>query len=248
MWTATAPRAPQRECGPIGALNSEWKHLRDLPLPTAWVEDFAEMACLGDITDALAQCNAEQAGPLLRALLTRASHEELAGRVALQAMLGKVARLSRTARGRGHEDSASIAIAAMWGAIRHWPSHRPGSVPGNLALEALRLIPPAEPSTAPLEDDEAGALTPLGHRCLEESATRDELVTILQWGLDHEVISRQDTRLLALMHLRDDDDQISLKEAADLIGASYAATRQRHARAVRALAAAVRERMKTPAA
>ncbi len=242
MKTATTTRAPHRQQGPIGALNAEWTHLRHQTLPASWREDLPEYARLGDITEALAARSASEAGPILRALLSRAGTEELAGRVVLQAMLGKVARLSRTARGRGHEDCASIAIAAMWSSIQAWPAHRPGSVPGNLALEALRLIPPAEAKEASLVDelDGVGALE---EPTIEPAASRDELVTILQWGLDHQVISRQDTQLLALVHLRDDDEALSLKDAAELIGVSYAATRQRHARAVRALAAAVRERM-----
>lgn len=254
--TPTATAAPIRKSGLIGQLNAQWAQLADHATPPAWADAGLTALTLGAIPLDLRSSSSASADATLHALLvlTRAG-DELAERVLLQAMLPKIVRLERTALGRHLADPSSDALFAMWTSITTYPLHRTTSVAANLALDALHHIPAQDIADGihviPLfEDSDEGLSTDdnidrqliaslEGREETSQPNGRDLIVEVLQWALDHEILTRDDVALLALVHLRDDDDPLTLKQAGEQLGLSHAATRQRHARAVRALASAV---------
>lgn len=216
----------------IAALRHEWLTLADTALP--WSLASTASATAGDLVDAITS------GPhhdvLLHQLLTlHRDGDELAGRIVLQAMLGRANRLTRTAAGRGHD--ADDAVAGLWTAIATYPLHRTANVAANLAMDALKAMSPARDET-PLSpevlegqihnDQDAGRLAP------HSPSASDEAVTVLLWALDHDVLTCEEVRLLACTYLGE-----GYRDTTAHTQASAAAARQRRSRAVRKLAAAV---------
>lgn len=238
MTTLARPhtRRTPMTTGLIGELNLEWMRTAGTLLPPAWTafEVLADVATVGELISrlSLARASAETDGTLHALLTLHAEGDQLAGRTVLQTMLGKAARLARTAHARGIEDANVAAVEAMWTAIHQYPLHRTSSVAGNIALEALATLlkqscSPTVPSMC-LDQlaDEA---------CHEEF--QQNLTRVLSWALEQAIITSDDVRLLARLHLS--DGCVSLRQVAAERGVSHAAMRQRHSRLVRKLAAAV---------
>lgn len=128
-----------RERNLVDALNSEWDGLvagDQEPIAQWRLRQPALEGCrdLAHILD----CIAERSDATLGALLSEHRRgEQLAGRVVLQAMLGKVVRMaSRDARGGVDE-----YVSAMWVRICDYPlAARPSKIAANLALDTLKMV------------------------------------------------------------------------------------------------------------
>lgn len=249
----TATSTPTTCSSYLGRLHHEWtSELADHPATgldgTPWSTQHPALtgpATLQEIVTAISAADREHTDAMLHALLSLAhdGHPD-AARTVLQTMLPTVARHGRTARYRHLDDPLSCAGAAMWEAISAYPLHRTRSVAANLALEALHGLEPADASPIPvgevictrIESDQLA-----GHVPADEPTDQEAVAATIGWGLDHDVLSPTEARILALTHLAE-PTPTSTQIAADL-GLSAAAVRQRHSRAVRKLAAALTARL-----
>ena len=137
--TLASPTAPtSRPFWIIDALNAEWDQLSGLREPVnQWRgahPDLAGCACVADVLGAVAT----DADRVLAALIEEtAGGDVLAGRVVLQAMLGKVVNMARQDR----HASVDSYVAAMWCRIATYPLRdRPRSIAANLALDVLKTV------------------------------------------------------------------------------------------------------------
>lgn len=139
MSETTAMRPPKSAFGIINALNAEWEHLvtETAPLGPQWTglhPALSGCVCLDDLLDAV------RAAPdaILWLLLDATAHgDELAGRVVMQAMLGKLVRMASVDRAAGADEY----VAAMWCRIRTYPLQtRPRKIAANLALDVLKTV------------------------------------------------------------------------------------------------------------
>ncbi len=243
-------------------LSQEWTRLGALPSVVHTLRRWgtaepilAGPASLGELLDRIDRTHGSAEDDLLLALLrlTQAG-QQLAGRVLLQAMLPKIARMVRTMRSttsedRLIEDRRHIAVATFWEVLNAYPVHRRQTgVAGNLALDTLHQLtsglrkPPAD---IPLDPDEAGERLAL--RCYQEprlfgeglSADAD-LLEVIAWGVDVAAITSQEASVLVRVYLPDPRDRRRGAGVAQDLGISHAALRQRCSRARRQLIAAVR--------
>lgn len=217
-----------------GAVNAEWRTLQDLPAAspdgTPWPLPFTPSS-IEDIITTLHDRTCEHAiadSTLLTLLQLHRNGDELAGRVVLQAMLGASVRQVPTALGRGLDGEAD-ALAALWVSIATYPLHRTARVAANLALDALKHLQKPEKAPLPVGD----ALTvaddlPGAHSASWEPSPSDEATKVILWGLDHDVITQEEGRLLAHFYLGDGWGT----------SAHTPAERKRRSRAVRKLALA----------
>lgn len=123
----------------IRTLNAEWSHLSDSPATMAAIAEW-QQACplLAHVStgDELLAAIPSAPDEILGFLIAR-HHEgsELAGRIVLQAMLGKIVLMS------AHRDAAvaSEMVSQMWVCIAQYPlDRRPRSVAANLALDTRK--------------------------------------------------------------------------------------------------------------
>lgn len=247
---------PAPTSGYLPRLYSEWdRELADHPTAdhdgVLWADRapaLAGISTLGAVLEMIDAGDTERTDAVLHALLTLASRgSDIAARTVLQAMLPAVRRQGHTARFRRLEDPLSCAGAAMWTAISTYPLRRTRRVAANLALEALRALDAQEIAPLPIEDVEARVdaahIRTAGHGGPEVTDAEAAAATIA-WGMDHGILTPEDGRLLALVHLAEPTP--STVELADEFGITAAAVRQRHSRAVRRLASAVRDRLGCP--
>src|SRR3954449_12847007 len=123
----------------VARLNAEWEWLQ--AAAEAEIEDWVHRAlafadCHG-LDDVLARIRRDP-DPTLGLLLARcADGDQLAGRVVLQAMLGKLVRM-------GYRDAAAEVddyVAALWLLIPAYPlARRPRRIAANLALDTLKAV------------------------------------------------------------------------------------------------------------
>ncbi len=125
-------------------LNREWQALVDQPWTTPWHADCPGLANCHDLDDVLACCEDDHvAGFLLRICQSRAANSasraaaDLAGRIVLQATLGRLVRLTQRTPGTELADF----VSAAWLRIRVHPiDRRPAKVLTNLSLDALKAV------------------------------------------------------------------------------------------------------------
>lgn len=241
----------------LGRLHHQWQtELADRPAAdpdgTPWASLHPCLAGPSTLEDILATISAserEHTDAVLHALLSLARDgREKAARTVLQTMLPTVRRQGFTARYRSLEDPLSCAGAAMWTAITTYPLHRTRSVAANLALEALHQLdadaaltptPVGDLVTLHLEADQLA-----GHSPEPGPTDREIVAATLAWALDHDALSRDEVRLLALTHLAH-PTPTSAQIGAEL-DMTASAVRKRHSRAVHKLAAALTARLGTP--
>lgn len=71
----------------------------------------------------------------------RSHGETLAGRIVLQAMLGKLVRLSHSSAAYGEPDALDDLVAQMWCQIAVYPlDRRPRKVAANLAMDTFKVV------------------------------------------------------------------------------------------------------------
>lgn len=214
-------------------LRNEWALLSEQSLP--FTLDHCSALTAGHLVEAIK--NGPRSDELLHQLLSlHQDGEDFAGRVVLQAMLGRADALTRTAAGRGHDPHDSVC--AMWTAIATYPLHLTQRVAANLAMNALKAMSAAVADEVPgpeVIESAIHAEQTDGRLDASPISATDEAVTLMLWALDHQVLTRDEVQILAHHHLGD-----GYRVAAPL-GLSPHAARQRRSRAVRKLAAAVSE-------
>lgn len=115
----------------VRSLNAEWAELQLLPAPVEWG---APAITIADVLAGIAHDPDARLGALLRC---HAAGDALAGRVVLQAMLGKLVRLAAQDRRHGVSDY----VAECWLRLAGYPlARRPHRVAANLALDTRRGV------------------------------------------------------------------------------------------------------------
>ncbi len=256
-----APASRPTRTGIFGQLCDEWDRLCRLSSTRHNLRRWARAEpvlggtdSLGDLLDRIDAGDDGEADRLLLALVRLAQvGQQLAGRVVLQAMLPKIARMSRTLRpssndDRWAEDRRHIAVATFWEIIYVYPADRRESrVAANLALDTLHRLtsdrrkPMVE---IPLDPEEAaGRLAQRSyvdpHECLGTITADSSLLEVITWGVEVAAISRDEASLLVRTYLPPPGAGGGAGVAGE-IDVSRAAVRQRVSRARRRLIAAVR--------
>jgi len=112
-------------------LNREWTLLQRRPAPPGWPDETATLA------DVLAGIATDPDRCLGQLLTWHAAGDELAGRVVLQAMLGKLVLLA--ARDPWHDDADDVT--ECWFQLCRYPlARRPRRVAANLAMDTRRAV------------------------------------------------------------------------------------------------------------
>lgn len=138
---ATGAARRSSSCGVIDALNREWCRLESehWGVVARWSHGhtvFARCSTLDDVLDTVS--TREFSDPALHALLEEtAAGDQLAGRVVLQSMLGRMVSMARRDRRAGVDDY----VAALWCGICCYPlARRPVRISANLALDTLKAV------------------------------------------------------------------------------------------------------------
>ena len=240
MHTVTSRR---RSHGLLGALNADFTRHQG-PLP--WAGPALAFSSAGELLQALRVASPAEADRILHALL-RQDHQgdELARRLVLQAMLGVVARHTRTARTRGLDDPEASAVTAMLEAIAGHPLRLRSRVAANLTMRALSRLP-AGADTTEFPTQYAAEIADCYDRSRRQPHRPADLeaTNLIAWGRTHGVLSEADADLLRRAHLR--DTTASSDRLAAEAGLSCAAWRQRHHRIINRLALAVRRSLTDP--
>jgi hypothetical protein len=285
-------------------LTQEWVHLNHLPSTSRtlrhWARNEPVLAGFqrpGDIVDAIDQAANEGKDQLLLALVrTFQAGQQLAGRIIVQALLPKLAkltqnggiapRLSSGAPSQWREDCRHIAIAELWRTMADYPAERRTQrVAANLVLDTLHIVTgvqerqhelPFDPTTvddhagwrsSPMRTGDAGtlpgptadvrgpfnvAVTRALHEVEgaagdlfdhHELASDPSLIHVILWALRSEVITHDEAQLLTDIYVARPDSRCGYREAADRLGLTAAATRQRCSRVVRRLTSAVQQEL-----
>ncbi len=127
----------------INDLNDEWRLIVQARSSQrrmrGWAEElYAGFRDLGQFMQELSQSeSADHRDDLLRPLVRRASHDELAARVALQAMLPSVQAMAATFRHRDTPKEVAVSVvAAMSETIATYPlDRRPTRIAANLTFD-----------------------------------------------------------------------------------------------------------------
>lgn len=126
----------------VRSLNAEWSRLAPLPAPEAWR---TPAATLGELVAGIPADPDVRLGELLR---HHAAGDGLAGRVVLQAMLGKLVRLAAldTRHGVGEY------VAECWLRLADYPlGRRPRRIAANLAMDTRRAVRAADERRATVD-------------------------------------------------------------------------------------------------
>jgi len=136
--TRQPPVLPTSPLRLVAALDQEWRQLaaRNPGLAPAWRRHPALARC-DDLYQVLVPaCRGDD--EVLRALLTEAhGGDPLAGRVVLQALLGRLVWMAR----RDREAEVDDYVAALWCVLAGYPlARRPVRIAANLALDTLKAV------------------------------------------------------------------------------------------------------------
>ena len=250
-------------------LADDWTRLcRRTPLARQvrrWAEAEPALAAAASPHDLLARIDhADQSvtDDMLIALIRLTQDgQQLAGRVLLQAMLPKLARISRSFRQahgadlRAPRERQHLAVAAFWEVLHSYPAgRRHRTVAGNLALETLHLLTQDLRKQAPdlpldLEDEPdlhshnvvgVAESTQPGVQDVGSGITAEaDLIDVVTWGVEVHAITGEEAALLVRVYLPD-PALAGSAAIAEHLGTTPAAVRQRCSRARRRLIDAVR--------
>jgi hypothetical protein len=123
----------------VDSLNAEWNLLAPDSRGSvrAWAEKHQALApcrCLGDVLLAIRHEPDAALGALLTEVVRK---DQLAGRVVVQSMLGKLVRMAQT---DPHSEVGDY-ISAFWCVLRTYPlAARPQRIAANLALDTLKQV------------------------------------------------------------------------------------------------------------
>lgn len=243
-----------------GQLIEEWSRLCTQPSTTRqlrrWAASEPALSGAGSLQELLMQIDegSRQVDDAMLGALIRLFHtgQTMAGRVVLQAMLPKLIRFARTTRptrdGGAGADHRQVIVATFWSVLATYPiGRRATSVASGLALDTLNKLTaelrgstfeevPVDPQhfTAAVHQDQVeDRPDPAG-----SISTDADLLEVIAWGLDTEVLTKADAALLVRVYLPQ-PGQNGTAAAAEQLGLSPATVRQRCSRARRRLIAAV---------
>jgi len=125
----------------VSRLNREWAWLRGEPVPTSWAigagRSSTDAKGAATLEAVLGMVAADPDAVLGSLLLLQAQGDEKAGRVVLQAMLGKLVLMAR----RDHSHSVGDYITECWLQLCQYPlARRPRRIAANLALDTRRAV------------------------------------------------------------------------------------------------------------
>ena len=123
----------------VNRLDTEWAEISTQPLPDAWVGACVQLRPHRTLDDVLLAITADP-DLVLGFLIGRAqAGDNLAGRVALQSMLGKLVKMSRTGIAQRTRFAVNDLVTHLWLTIGCYPlQQRPRSIAANLALDSLK--------------------------------------------------------------------------------------------------------------
>lgn len=125
----------------LQSLNKEWSAIADSPAARRalmrWSAAHPVLVPASNLDDVIALGYRPADGPeIRRALAKLAPTDHLAARTLLQELLGGLCSLAQRV---GRDDDALDDIVGLaWERIRTYPSHRPGSVSGNVLLDVRK--------------------------------------------------------------------------------------------------------------
>ncbi len=227
MTTPTSPFRSHDQIPPtsaphplFGALIEEWVGLNSSRIPARTVQRWATAHPVlagasrpADIVEAVEVAGSERQDAILLTLLrlTQAG-EQLAGRILLQQMLPRLARLrhriktpaSNSADFRLQEDRSHIIVATFWEVVATYPiERRPSRVAANLALDTLGQvyrIADRNPEVIPDEPIDDGQLLnlcgPLYPARAAEPDDDGEWPALLRWAANTGVLTGEAAQLL----------------------------------------------------
>jgi hypothetical protein len=205
----------------VAALDREWSELVRTDRGTAkrWADRHPALAPYRSLDDILSIAKLHSDAVLAALLAEAAVGDHLAGRVILQALVGRMVRMAQ----RDPRSSIDDYLARLWCVINSYPlSRRPVRIAANLSLDTLKAVSQDHrwfgrgevtllPSTESLEE-------------LLESARLDGTPCDSPTPVDVEV--RQVLEAGSLMHLIDDSDAVLLRSIyAEGVSADRAARR-----------------------
>ncbi len=209
----------------------------------------------GDIVDAIDAADKTRTNDLLLALLRLfQSGRQLAGRTLLQSFLPKLCHTSSHAsyhctsnEESWTEDRRHITLAEFWAVIAEYPvDRRSSSVASNLVLDTLHRVSGVRtrPQPAPVDTDGLYEAADRAASCPNQPVVRispeADLAGVVRWGLSMSILSRAEAELLMVVYSPTRSAGFGFGEAAERLGISQAAVRQRCSRAARKLTDAVR--------
>lgn len=198
----------------VRSLNHEWAELARAPVPHSWAWS-AEV--LGDALAAISDDPDARLGELLRRC---AGGDQLAGRVVLQAMLGKLVRLAAEDVWHGVDEY----VAECWLGVATYPlARRPRRIAANLAMDTRRRVRAGDdrrPAVAPATSGDGIVATALDVPGVVRAATSLGLIDRAAGACLYAVYG---------LGLRSHEAARELRISADLV-------RWRNARSIRRLA------------
>ena len=215
------------------ALNDEWHHLvsGNRELVQSWGEHEATLEGCRDAADVLARSQ-HQPDEVLGFLIAL-DHKGigLAGRIVLQAMLGKMVVMACRDPRAGVDDY----VTQLWCRLRTYPlAERPHRIAANLALDTLKAVHAERGGRASATGRRTVPLVPLDLAGYEPPPAPVDLsaVRVLRAANELGLIDDPTRRLLVAVYA----GGWSGKEVADRLQISHATLRFRCSRAVRTLA------------
>lgn len=170
---------------------------------------------------------AEADALMLQLLIAAGRGDQRCSRTALQVMLPKCVSLARSCRGLRRMDpqeAMGVVVAIMWEKVTTYPVHRTRHVIGNLAMDALKTVTrkitipsdSLEVSLDPvvIEEVVAGEESSDG---TEQERCFTELLTVMGWACDHNVLSQQQVSVLTRYSTGTKEERSTL---ADELGVS----------------------------
>ena len=231
----------QRGFGIVGALDQEWRELVCMHdgAMIGWAVRHAALAPYHSLDDVLSAAQLPSDRVLAALLAEVSAGDRLAGRVVLQALLGRMARMAR----RDPRSTIDDYLGALWHVINNYPlARRPVRIAANLSMDTLQAVARERgwvggsdlrfPSTESLEE----LLEPAGldGRPIDSAPLVDvEARRVLEASRLLCLIDKPDAELLSSIYA----DGLSGAQAARRFHISAGSVRVRCSRAVRRLAA-----------
>ncbi|MGN7157752.1 hypothetical protein ACTHRK_16855 [Dietzia cercidiphylli] len=231
------------------ALNTDWDYVRTSASSRSrmalWRRSYPALAPHHDL-DAILDAIRQEPNPPMAALITaHQSGDTLAGRVLLQAMVGRLVRAARYARVgsdyRCFDDSADkfreraqITVAAFMTVLATVPTNSK-NLPASLYLRTLDAVTkePPTPDIVPIPDtvyDGSSNLQVADPYTPEEASV--DVDTVLVWATSNGSVTAEEVALIRRCYVSDGEDWKAI--AADL-DITYTALRKRASRALNRL-------------
>lgn len=152
-----------------------------------------------------------------------------AGKVVVKSFLALAFRLARTSSSvreiwrHSPTDATATTIGALWEVVHTYPLHRSTSAAGNIRLECIKLLEKgfgtiAEVDTVTVDDATLEYLVDSSTEPVED--TFRDLVTLLTWAIDNDVLTRDEVRLLTRIELAEGNPGKERALAAEELGIS----------------------------